>query len=122
METIDPSMLPWWWPVVALPAALWARDQFWPWFRGLVDAEFKARREGLDRARSEAETKYLTALSTWSTAQVEIAAALKSMSEARLVDNLILARVERRLDEIESALGRSGAMHRRKYDEHGAGA
>lgn len=114
---IDPAMLPWWWPVVALPAALWARDQFWPWFRSLVDAEFKARRDGLERARGEAEARYLTALSTWSGAQVEVAAAMKTMSDARLVDNLILARIERRLDEIESALGRSGILQRRRNDE-----
>lgn len=116
METVDLSQLPWWWPVVALPAALWARDQFWPWFRSLVDAEFKARRDGLERARGEAEAKYLSALTSWSTAQVEVASSIKTLSDARLVDNLILARIERRLDEIESAMGRSGILQRRRND------
>lgn len=110
---MTPADLPWWWPMAVVPIALWMRDSLWPWLRGLIDGEFRARRDAAQTRRAAAETEYLEALTTWSAAHKEVAASLKTFSEVRVADNLILSRMERQLEAIESALARVGVMERR---------
>lgn len=110
---MTPADLPWWWPALVLPLALWARDSVWPWLRGLIDAEFKAHRDQAANDWREAQRQYLDALTTWAAAQKEIAAGMKTFSEVRVADNLILSRMERQLEEIQSSLARVGVMERR---------
>lgn len=110
---MTPADLPWWWPALVLPIALWAQNNLWPWLRGLIDTEFKARRDDAQHRRAAAESEYLEALTTWSAAHKEIAAGLKVFAEVRVADNLILSRMERQLEAIEASLARVGVMERR---------
>lgn len=110
---MTPEALPWWWPALVVPVAIWARESVWPWLRALIDAEFRARRDAAVTKRAEAEAQYLEALRTWSAAHKEIAASLKTFSEVRVADNLILSRIERQLEAIDASLARVGVIERR---------
>lgn len=102
------------WPWVALGAlATFAATQLWPFLRSMWDMGYKAeleqrKAETAQRRETMAhqEERYLAALEVSAQAQLqqsengrEIAAAIRTIVETRVTDNLVLQRVERELEK-----------------------
>lgn len=109
----------WIWLVV-VGLAGWGSRDFWPALRGWLDADFKAKREAEAKRIDDNEKRFLAAFEQSAKASEQaaqngrdVAIALRVIGETRVADNLTLQRIERHMDEIESALGRLGVMRRR---------
>lgn len=109
------------WLWVALGAVgMFVANQLWPFVRSLVDMGYKAeleeRKAELEQRKVDAaqrreavehqEERYLAALELGAQAQRqqsengrEIAAAIRTIAETRVADNLVLQRVERELEK-----------------------
>lgn len=81
-------------------------SQVWPWFRGLVDLEFKSRQDERRAAVANHEDRFLKAFEqsaqaqeTMARASIDTAAALQVMAQMRVADNLVLQRMERRIED-----------------------
>lgn len=98
---------PWWVILLLLPAGAWFTQNAWPWLREQLDEEFKERRTSAAHRFTEREDRFLAAVETSAQASeraaqasTDVAAALQTLAQVRVADNLTLQRVERRLDEL----------------------
>lgn len=123
---------PWYVTLLLIPAAValwnWFKTDGWPALKATVNVEAKAKREALKAASSEREARFLAAYEQTAQALADIARnseasaqALRVAAETRVLDNLTLQRVERRLDAIEDVVGRQPpvAVRRRTEGERG---
>ena len=134
--------LPIWVTLLLVPAAAalwtWFKADGWPSLRSLWSADAKTRIEAAKQAAADREERFLAAYeqtakalqdiagnsAAAAQAQRESAAALRTAAETRVLDNLTLQRVERRLDAIEDVVGRQPPVVRarvrgRTEGEHG---
>lgn len=131
MNATQPE-LPAWVTLLLIPAAIalwnWWKADGWPALKALVNVEAKTKREALKAASSQREERFLAAYEQTAQALADIARnseasaqALKVAAETRVLDNLTLQRVERRLDAIEDVVGRAPpvAVRRRTEAERG---
>lgn len=110
--------IPWWVAALLVPGAVafwgWWKTDGWPWIRSLWSAEARIKREAAKTAATDREERFLTAYEQAAKALVDLARsgeasaqALRVAAETRVLDNLTLQRVERRLDAIEDVVGRA---------------
>lgn len=118
-----PADVPWWVVVILVPASgafwIWFQKEFWPWARSLWNTEAALKREAEKQAAADREERFLVAYEQSAKAQEQSAKALESLAKSsnesaqalqvatqtRVLDNLTLQRVERRLDAIEDRVG-----------------
>lgn len=98
---------PWWVYVLLIPTAAWFTQNGWPWIREMIDTEFKERRAEITARYTERNDRFLVAVETAAEASkraaqasIDVAAALQTLAQVRVADNLTLQRVERRIDQM----------------------
>ncbi len=138
MNATQPE-LPAWVTLLLIPAAIalwnWWKADGWPALKALVNVEARTKREALKAASIQREERFLAAEERFLAAYEQTAQALADIArnseasaqalrvaaETRVLDNLTLQRVERRLDAIEDVVGRAPpvAVRRRTEGERG---
>ncbi len=100
-----------WLAVVAIGG--FSASQLWPWVRGLVDAEFKARREGEREAQATARRMALEMQGRFVTATESLAISNRQIADTLIALQFHVAATERSIHELRTDLARAGLIERR---------